>query len=332
MGGYIDDDGNAHIEITGGPDSDHGQGGQGLEFGGGDGNNRGRGDGSGGDSDINKRVSIPGYPNVIFGRVHSLGTLTLDDRIYYARPTLDSVMSVFVDKQDQITAYTEVVMPKDYFNPSWAARRDISRDFVQEAVNDERSFLLDASAIIVDAGEKVSSHIGNQYKDYAEQVANNFRSFQGKDIRSQSDAMASLNALMDNPSMKVKAADVPALVNALKSINANDLASRFAHIGKFFKVADLAIKVDKIREKSIEGYQTGNWGPLMYETEAMVLSGITGTMAIGLVTAVLSAFAPPVFAATALSIVAFVAIAYATSFIDAEFAERFNNAVIRPAN
>ncbi|XJL86262.1 hypothetical protein AB2F00_25150 (plasmid) [Escherichia coli] len=39
------------------------------------------------------------------------------------------------------------------------------------------------------------------------------------------------------------------------------MANKIGNLGKAFKVADLAIKVEKIREKSIEGYNTGNWGP-----------------------------------------------------------------------
>lgn len=135
--------------------------------------------------------------------------------------------------------------------------------------------------------------------------------------------------------MKVKQGDKQALINAMKSVNANDVANRFSHFGKFFKAADIVMKIDKIREKSIEGYNTGNWGPLVYEVESMVLSGVAAAVAIGFVTGVLSLLAllgVPVLVTSVLAIVSFVAIAYYTSRINAEFAERFNNEVVRKFN
>lgn len=132
--------------------------------------------------------------------------------------------------------------------------------------------------------------------------------------------------------MKVKQGDKQALINAMKNVKASDMASRFAYFGKFFKAADIAIKVDKIRDKAIEGYNTGNWAPLAYEVEAMVLSGVVGAVALGFVTGVLSLLGLSALLTSAIAIAAAALIAYATSYIDATLAERFNNEVVRPAH
>ncbi len=48
------------------------------------------------------------------------------------------------------------------------------------------------------------------------------------------------------------------MVNAWNSLNASDTANKLSNLSRAFKVADLAMKVGKVREKSIEGYKTGN--------------------------------------------------------------------------
>lgn len=315
------------IEITGGPDT-NGQGGTGMNWGGGDGNTSTNGNGGSGSSGGKTLNSIPGFPNVIDYGPQGFGS---DWHRYITRIRDAAVMLVMVRGDGQIQGYSELD-PIKKNNMSFGEKKTLSEIQVNDFLNAEKSTLLGASAIIADAGEKVSVHIGGQYRNYAREIANNISNFQGKTIRSYNDAMVSLNKLLANPSMKVKQGDKAALANALRSVNAQEMANRFGHFGKFFKAADLVVKIEKIREKSIVGYETGDWGPLMYETEAMVMSGLTASVAISLVTSILSAFALPALLATSLSIVAFIAIAYATSFIDAAFAERFNNQVVRPAN
>ncbi|MFG3825857.1 colicin-B, partial [Escherichia coli] len=70
--------------------------------------------------------------------------------------------------------------------------------------------------------------------------------------------------------------------NAWKAFNADDMGNKFSALGKTFKAADYAIKANNIREKSIEGYQTGNWGPLMLEVESWVISGMASAVALSL--------------------------------------------------
>ncbi|MGQ1887805.1 colicin-like pore-forming protein [Serratia marcescens] len=303
--------------------------GSGVHWGGdsGDGNKGGNNSGSSGAKNLQ---AIPSHTNVVFDRVVEIDSRK--PRRYYTRVGKESVFLVYVLKDDSISGLEEIAAPKNYHNPSWASRRDTAVRQVTAYVKDEKQFLMESSSIISDAGEKISSHIGGQYKRYADEVANNLRNFQGKTIRNYNDALSSLNKIMSNPSMKVKQGDKQALINAMKNVKASDMASRFAYFGKFFKAADIAIKIDKIRDKAIEGYNTGNWAPLAYEVEAMVLSGVVGAVALGFVTGVLSLLGLSALLTSAIAIVAAALIAYATSYIDAALAERFNNEVVRPAH
>lgn len=298
----------------------------GGDFGKGDGNTNSNGSsGSKGGKTLN---SIPGFPKVVDYGPQGFGS---DWHRYITLIRDAAVMLVAYRGDGQIQGYVEQE-PIKKNTLSWSEKKSIAVQQINEFRNAEKSTLLGASAIIADAGEKISVHIGGQYRNYSREIASNISNFQGKTIRSYNDAMVSLNKLMANPSMKVKQGDRKALANALRSVNANEMANRLGHFGKFFKAADLVVKIEKVREKSIVGYETGDWGPLMYETEAMVMSGLAGSVAMSLVASILSAFALPALLATSLSVVAFIAIAYATSFIDAAFAERFNNQVVRPAN
>ncbi|AHY06380.1 colicin-like pore-forming protein [Serratia plymuthica] len=310
--------------------------GSGIQWGGGDSGKGNNGGSKSGASGRNALRSIPGHPNVVDG-----GQLTGDNRdkhLYYSR-TENFVYSVSIDRNGNEKGTFQVSRPKTNESDtrtSWAKgeeyRKSVAREQVRNYLNDEKNVLMEASGIIADAGEKISNHISGQYKRYAGEIANNLRNFQGKTIRNYNDALASLNNIMSNPSMKVKQGDKQALISAMKSVKASDLASRFGHFGKFFKAADLAIKADKIRDKAIEGYNTGNWAPLAYEIEAMVLSGIVGAVALGLVTGILSLLALSALFTAAITIAAVALIAYATSYIDAALAERFNNEVVRPTN
>lgn len=57
-------------------------------------------------------------------------------------------------------------------------------------------------------------------------------------------------------------------MNAWKIFDAAYMGNKFSALDKTFKSADYAIKVNSIREMSIEGCQTGNRGPLMLEVES----------------------------------------------------------------
>lgn len=198
--------------------------------------------------------------------------------------------------------------------------------------HNEKEALLKASELIADMGEKIGARLGEKYKAVAKEIANDIKNFQGKTLRTHKQTMASLNKILANPGMKINKGDRDALINAWKSFKAGDTAKKLGNLSRAFKVADIALKTEKVREKSIHGYETGDWGPLMLEVESWVLSGMAAGVAIGLFGAILSMLPVSGLALTALTIVGIMAISYLSSKIDDKIAEKINNEVIRPAN
>jgi len=202
-----------------------------------------------------------------------------------------------------------------------------------EKASDEQQALVKASELIADMGEKIGKRLGEKYEAVAKEIAEEIKYFQGKKIRTYEQAMASLNKILNNPALKIYQQDKDALVNTWKSLNAGDIANKLSNLSRAFKVADLALKVEKIREKSIEGYKTGNWGPLMLEVESWVLSGMAAGVAMGILSlaasTIAATFGLPV---TAVTIVGILTISWLASFIDSGVAEKINNEVIRPAH
>lgn len=171
---------------------------------------------------------------------------------------------------------------------------------------------------------------GNKYKVLSREIAENINNFQGKTIRSYDDAMSSINKLMANPSLKINATDKEVIVNAWKAFNAEDMGNKFAALGKTFKAADYAIKANNIREKSIEGYQTGNWGPLMLEVESRVISGMASAIALSLFSLTLgSALIAFGLSATVVGFVGVVIAGAIGAFIDDKFVDELNHKIIK---
>lgn len=200
-------------------------------------------------------------------------------------------------------------------------------------LNERQAGVLDtASGIITDTGQKLSGKIGDRYKGLAQGAANDIKNFQGKKLRSFNDAMAAVNELANNPKMKLSQADKTVVSNALKQMDLAALADRFKGLEKAFTWGDRLLKAEKIRDGISTGITTGNWQKLAFEVEAMYLSGIAGSVALGIVTAFISAAAValslPSVAVTALTVMAVIGIAIATSYIDAEKAKELNNAVL----
>ncbi|EAO2430565.1 hypothetical protein E2T81_14215 [Salmonella enterica] len=175
--------------------------------------------------------------------------------------------------------------------------------------------------------------MGDKYKALSREIASNIQNFQGKRIRSYEQAMASMNKLMANPNMKINAADKTAIINAWKSFNADDMGNKFAALGKTFKVTDYALKANNVREKSLEGYNTGNWGPLMREVESWVLSGIASAVALAVFSATLGAMLiAAAVPAVVVGIISIIVAALIGALIDDKFIDRLNNEIIRPAH
>ena len=212
------------------------------------------------------------------------------------------------------------------------AEAEKARKEAEEKANDEKAVLTKASEIIISVGDKAGEYLGDKYKVLSREIADNIKNFQGKTIRSYDEAMASVNKLMANPDLKINAADRDAIVNAWKAFDAEDMGNKFAALGKTFKAADYMMKANNVREKSIEGYQTGNWGPLMLEIESWVLSGIASAVALSFFSvAVGSLFITAGVSVTAVGLIGIIFAGFIGALIDDDFVDKLNNEIIRPA-
>ena len=212
------------------------------------------------------------------------------------------------------------------------AEAEKARKEAEEKANDEKAVLTKASEIIISVGDKAGEYLGDKYKVLSREIADNIKNFQGKTIRSYDEAMASVNKLMANPDLKINAADRDVIVNAWKAFDAEDMGNKFAALGKTFKAADYMMKANNVREKSIEGYQTGNWGPLMREIESWVLSGIASAVALSFFSvAVGSLFITAGVSVTAVGLMGIIFAGFIGALIDDDFVDKLNNEIIRPA-
>lgn len=196
----------------------------------------------------------------------------------------------------------------------------------------EKELLVTTAGLIVDAGGKISGIASSRYKALAKEVADNIKNFQGKNIRGYNDAMKTLNRLNSNPNMKISAVDKTALINAWKHVDRKAMATKLGTLGKAFAVGDWLVKVDKVYEKSVVGYETGNWGPLILEVESWVLSGLTAAFSLAVLSSIVSTFLiAGSLPATVTMIAGTLAIVFVASLIDDAIAEKINSQLIKSA-
>ncbi len=211
--------------------------------------------------------------------------------------------------------------------------RNAVRDFAEAKKEADKEVLIKASEIIISMGDKAGAYLGENYKKLAREIAGNIRNFQGKRIRNYNDAMRSMNKLMANPGLKFSTADREAMVKAWQAFNADDMGNKFAALGKTFKVADYAMKAEKVRQKSIEGYRTGNWGPLIMEVETWIVSGIVSSVALGVFSATLGAALISLGApAVVIGLMGIVIAGVLGALIDENLVDRLNNDIVRSAH
>ncbi|MBT0366448.1 colicin [Morganella morganii subsp. morganii] len=200
----------------------------------------------------------------------------------------------------------------------------------------EKEALMGAADIITSAGEKISEHLGDKYKSIANEIAGDLRNFQGKKLRSLSDALKTLEKITGNPNMKISQADRNVLANAVRHIDTKTLADNFQRLGKAFGVFGNVLTAEKLREKTAVGFETGNWQPLMLEVEAMVISGYAAGIAVSLATSVISSIASVLAIGTlptTLTIIAAITlISYLASLIDDKVVDKINNLLIPKAH
>lgn len=213
------------------------------------------------------------------------------------------------------------------------AAQDVFNSFSMNRDRVQSDVLNKTAEIVSNMGDKIGEYLGDKYKAIAKEVADDIKNFQGKTLRTYEQTMESLNKILSNPAMKVNQGDKDALVNAWNSLNASDTANKLSNLSRAFKVADLALKVGKVREKSIEGYKTGNWGPLVLEVESWVLSGVAVSVAMGILGYVAPVVATTVgLPVTAITIAGIIGISYLASFIDDKMADKINNEIIKPVH
>lgn len=238
--------------------------------------------------------------------------------------------------QAELVVINNARKQKDAEDRARKEQEELARQREKEAAEKasaERETLSKTSGLIADVGDRMGEYLGDKYKSLANEIANDIKNFQGKNIRSYDQAMASLSKVTSNPAMKINKADKDAIVNAWKHVDAQDMANKLSNLGKAFKIADRVMKVEKVRQKSIEGYETGNWGPLILEVESWVLGGIAASLALGFFSAtiglaLLYAGVPAI--AVGISGIMFAAIVGA--LIDDNVADKLNQQIIRPAN
>lgn len=268
------------------------------------------------------------------GVIHHVTVSTVDNvdtyTLYYKNKKDTPAFKVTVRNGD-ISSMTVSPVGKPIFSEQNA--RTVVSSLAAAKKDADKEVLIKASEVIVSVGDKAGAYLGDKYKALSREIAENIRNFQGKRIRSYNEAMASVNKLMANPTLKINAADRDAIVNAWRAFNADDMGNKFAALGKTFKVTDYAMKANNVREKSIEGYQTGNWGPLMREVESWVVSGIASSVALAIFSATLGAFliAAGVSAVVA-GIIGIIIAGLIGAFIDDKFIDRLNNEIFRPAH
>lgn len=199
--------------------------------------------------------------------------------------------------------------------------------FKSAMATDEKNTLISASEKVVSFGEATSQYLSDEFKNVYKSVSENIKNFQGKKIQNYADALRSLEAITSNPRLKFSTKDKQAMVNAMKAVNAQQVANELSKISKAFKTADLALKINKIKEKAVEGYESGNWGPLLLEVEAMILSGVATGIAMAVLTYVLTAISIVGLPATLVTIAAILVFSIITSSIDARMAESFNSKI-----
>lgn len=246
---------------------------------------------------------------------------------YHGITDLERDVGELQEKSNQLDA--DIGKLNTYKNTLQSEIDKVNKD--QEG-NDEKAALTKASEIIISVGDKTGEYLGEKYKALSREIADNIKNFQGKTIRSYDEAMASINKLMANPYLKINDADRDAIVNAWKAFDAEDMGNKFAALGKTFKAADYVMKANNVREKSIEGYQTGNWGPLMREVESWVISGIASAVALSFFSAIFGTFAMlGVFSTSLAGILAVILAGLVGALIDDDFVDKLNNEIIRPA-
>ncbi|MEQ9722270.1 colicin-like pore-forming protein [Yersinia alsatica] len=170
----------------------------------------------------------------------------------------------------------------------------------------------------------MTKKFGKEFGDLATELSQNIR---GKKIRNYQDAMASFAKFQANPYINMSQIDRNAIADALKALDKRTLADNLKRLSASSALLAKGFTAAVFYSKFEEGCRTDNWKPLMLEIEAMALSGVAAAaMTLFLPQAVwlLSLAVPP----TVAFIVVVISIAIVASWVNAEFVDKLNGAIL----
>lgn len=200
-----------------------------------------------------------------------------------------------------------------------AAEKEVQRVAAEaKAAEAEKAAYKQAVSFLADTNKHILESYGTSLSKTAKDLQANIS---GKNIRSYSDALASFEKARNNPGLKLNAKDTKAVVDALSSLDKATFADNVSRMGKAFGVVGKVVQAEAIREKTVLGFETGDWKPLGLEVEAIAV-GTLAASAAGILVAGLLAFlsAPAVFSV----LIVAVAMAFVSSFFDAKIVDEIN--------
>ncbi|MDF1897298.1 colicin-like pore-forming protein [Rahnella contaminans] len=194
--------------------------------------------------------------------------------------------------------------------------------------NNQQLALESAMGQITQSGEKISQHAGEKAGELAKRLASNVR---GDRISNYNDAMAMFDKIKNQPKVKLNQTDRNAISAAFEAADIQSLSNNLDALGKTFGFIDKGFTTKSLYDNAKIGYVTGDWEPLMLQTESLVISGIAGAFAYSFTTSVLMGTAAALGATlpvTAAVIVAALAAGVVAAYFDTDFVKELNDSLI----
>lgn len=180
------------------------------------------------------------------------------------------------------------------------------------------AFVADANKYIL---EKYGANLHQVVMDLQKDIS-------GKKIRSYTEAMQTFEKVRNNPNTRLSPQDTRAIVDALNALDKATYMDSVNKLAKGFGVSGKIVQAHSVVEKTVIGFQDGNWKPLMLELES-----IAAGIAAGVMVAAVVALLPAAAASSAPVIVAAgLVIAVAAFFLNANNVEKINNVILEQIN
>lgn len=172
----------------------------------------------------------------------------------------------------------------------------------------------------------MNERILQQYGEKISEISKALQSdVSGKKIRSYHEAMATFEKIRKNPRLHLNSQDSKAVVDALKALDKATFADNLKRLARGFGVIGNVFQAGAIYDKTVFGFEHGDWKPLLLELEAFAVG--LGAQALIAFTA---AVATPVLASTTLGIISIaLTMAVVASFINADSANLINDYLLQ---